>query len=92
MQIMVNAIVRVINKTGLHARPANAFVKAVVRQRDCSIQIRKAGKLFNAKSIVSVLSACIKCNDEIEIIVDGSNEEQVLNELISVVRSGLGEK
>jgi phosphocarrier protein len=89
---MVNAKVVVTNKLGLHARPANVFVKEVIRRKDCSVQLRKDGKLFNAKSIVSVLSASIKCNNEIEIIVDGSNEEQVLNELVDVVKSGLGDK
>lgn len=88
---MVSAQVKVINETGLHARPANQFVKEAVSHRGCSVSIRKGGRSFNGKSIVSVLSACVKCGDEIEIVADGEGEEQALAELVAAVGSGLGE-
>jgi phosphocarrier protein len=88
---MMNETVTVINKTGLHARPANTFVKEVIRHKNCNVSIRKDGKLYNAKSIVSVLLACVKCGDEIDLVVDGESEQQTLADLIASIQSGLGE-
>ena len=43
------------------------------------------------KSIVSVLSACVKCGTEIELVADGNDEAQALQDMASAVNSGLGE-
>ena len=67
---MVSQKVTVMNASGLHARPANAFVKEAVRHAGCNILIKKDGKTYMGKSIVSVLSACVKCGTEIELVAD----------------------
>ena len=45
----------------------------------------------NAKSVPSVLGACVKCGDEIELICDGVDEEEALQTIIAAIESGLGE-
>ena len=45
----------------------------------------------NAKSVLSVLGACVKCGDEIEFVCDGDDESEALQALINAVDSGLGE-
>ena len=45
----------------------------------------------NAKSVLSVLGACIKSGDEIEIQCDGLDEELALEEMVQIVEAGLGE-
>ena len=45
----------------------------------------------NAKSGLSVLGACIKSGDEIEIACEGADEEEALKEMIQLVEDGLGE-
>ena len=45
----------------------------------------------NAKSVLSVLGACIKSGDEITLICDGEDEQGALRELVAYVESGLGE-
>ena len=87
---MVSQKVTVMNASGLHARPANAFVKEAVRH-GCNILIKKDGKTYMGKSIVSVLSACVKCGTEIELVADGNDEAQALQDMVSAVNSGLGE-
>ena len=52
---MVSQKVTVMNASGLHARPANAFVKEAVRHAGCNILIKKDGKTYMGKSIVSAL-------------------------------------
>lgn len=82
--------VNVHNEAGLHARPANVFVKTAA-QFPCNVRISKGGKLFNGKSMVSVLSACVKCDTMIEVICDGEREEEALAAIVQAVESGLGE-
>ena len=45
----------------------------------------------NAKSVLSVLGACIKSGDEIEIVCEGPDEEAALSEMVQLVEDGLGE-
>ena len=83
---MVSQKVTVMNASGLHARPANAFVKEAVRHAGCNILIKKDGKTYMGKSIVSV-----QCGTEIELVADGTDEAQALQDMVNAVNSGLGE-
>lgn len=91
---MVNGTVRIKNPTGLHLRPAGLFCKTAM-QFDSKITIRKKTKYedvtASAKSVLSVLGACIKSGDEIEIICEGSDEEQALKGMTELVQDGIGE-
>jgi phosphocarrier protein len=49
------------------------------------------GNTANAKSVLSVLGACIKCGDEITLICEGEDEEKALEALINFAKDGLGE-
>lgn len=49
------------------------------------------GGTANAKSVLSVLGACIKSGDTIEFVCDGDDEEQALRAVVAAVESGLGE-
>lgn len=88
---MLTQKVVVMNASGLHARPANMFVKEAIRHTGCNVFIHKDGKTFNGKSIVSVLSACVKCGTEIELAADGKDEAAALQDMVNAVNSRLGE-
>lgn len=91
---MVNGKVRIKNPTGLHLRPAGLFCKTAM-QFGSKITIHKKTKnenvTANAKSVLSVLGACIKSGDEITIVCEGTDEEAALKELVQLVEDGLGE-
>ena len=92
---MVSKKVAIKNPTGLHLRPAGLFCKTAM-QFGCKISIEKKKKrsayvLANAKSVLSVLGACVKGGDEITIICDGKDEEEALEEMVRIVEEGLGE-
>jgi len=59
---------------------------------DCRITFENGNTTANAKSVLSVLGACIKRGDEIELICEGEDEEQALKEMVTVVEDGLGEQ
>jgi phosphocarrier protein len=40
---------------------------------------------------LSVLGACIKAGDEIEIICDGEDEQEALAAMLEIIEDGLGE-
>ena len=87
---MVSGKVIIKNPTGLHLRPAGLFCKTAM-QFGAKITISFEGGTSNAKSVLSILGACIKSGDEITIVCDGEDEEKALEEMIAIVQAGLGE-
>ncbi len=45
----------------------------------------------NAKSVLSVLGACVKSGDEIEFVCEGPDEKEALEAMVGIVEAGLGE-
>lgn len=88
---MTSETIVIVNPSGLHARPASNFVKLAARFNS-SVEIVKNGKSYNAKSIISILSACVKYSETIEILVNGEDEQEALTAIVDAVKSGLGEK
>ena len=87
---MVSKKVTVKNITGLHLKPAAYFCKEAMKYKS-QIIFQFDNTTANAKSVLSVLGACVKCGDEIEVICDGVDEEEALASLIQAVEDGLGE-
>ena len=89
---MVSKKVKVINPSGLHLRPAGVLSNAAVKFEGCAITFRFGNVSGNAKSVLSVLGACVSCGDELEFTCKGKNEEQALETIVSLIESGLGEE
>ncbi len=87
---MVSRSVTVINPTGLHLRPAGNLCGAAMQFKS-RITLSFRGTQANAKSVLSVLGACVKCGDEIEISCEGVDEEEALESIVGAIASGLGE-
>ena len=49
------------------------------------------GGTANAKSVLSVLGACIKSGDSIEFVCEGEDEGEALEAVVTAVENGLGE-
>ena len=87
---MVSKKVVINNPTGLHLRPAGIFCNTAV-QFDCKVTFQHDTTTANAKSVLSVLGACIKCGNELEFICEGEDEKEALAAMIKLVNEGLGE-
>lgn len=87
---MVSQKVTIKNPTGLHLRPAGILCKEAM-QFKALITFQYRGNTANAKSVLSVLGACIKSGDEIEFVCDGEDEEEALKAMVEAVENGLGE-
>lgn len=87
---MVSKKIVIKNPSGLHLRPTGMLCNEAIKYQS-SINIRFKDAMSNAKSVLSVLGACIKSGDEIEFICEGSDEQQALEAMIGLVEAGLGE-
>ena len=87
---MVSQKVTVKNPTGLHLRPAGLLCKEAMKFKSL-ITFSFEGSIANAKSVLSVLGACIKSGDEIELVCDGEDEQEALDTLVAAIEGGLGE-
>lgn len=87
---MVSQKVTIKNPTGLHLRPAGILCHEAM-QFESTVTFRFREGTANAKSVLSVLGACIKSGDEIEFCCEGADESEALKTMIELVASGLGE-
>ncbi len=89
---MTSAKTRIINKTGLHARPATEFV-TLAKQYDSHIEIKNlaSGETANAKSIVFLLTLLLKKGTEVEVNAEGADEKEAVAALTHLIERGLGE-
>lgn len=87
---MVSKKVIIKNPTGLHLRPAGILCKEAMQFKSL-ITFNFRGGTANAKSVLSVLGACIKSGTEIELVCEGEDEEIALKTLVDAIESGLGE-
>lgn len=88
---MVSRKVTVTNPTGLHLRPAGNLCKEAMKYKSM-ITFQFLDTTANAKSVLSVLGACVKSGDEITLICEGEDEQEALDALTAAVESGLGEQ
>lgn len=82
--------VLVQNQVGLHARPATFFIQKA-NEFKSSIWVEKDECRVNAKSLLGVLSLGIVGGTSIDIIADGSDEQEAVDSLVALVESGFAE-
>ena len=75
--------VPVINRLGLHARPAAMFVRIASRYR-AEIWVGKEGEEVNGKSIMGLMMLAAGQGSILIIIAEGSDAEAAVNELESL--------
>lgn len=87
---MVSQKVAIKNPTGLHLRPAGVLCKEAMQYKSL-VTFKYGDNTANAKSVLSVLGACIKSGDEIVFECEGEDEEEALQGVVEAVEGGLGE-
>ena len=87
---MVSKTTVIKNPSGLHLRPAGVLCKEALRYKS-KISFKVRTTTANAKSVLSVLGACVKSGDEIEFVREGPDEKEALEAMVGIVEAGLGE-
>jgi phosphocarrier protein HPr len=83
--------VRIVNRAGLHARPAAQLVKLASRFA-CEIEVGKDDLMVNAKSIMGVLMLAAEHGSELRIRCLGDDASAACEALIALVSSGFEEE
>ncbi len=81
----------VINRLGIHARPAAQIVKAA-SLFDSSLTLTVDEDSVNAKSIMGVMTLAACKGSIIEVTADGEDENEALKSIIKIIRNGFGEE
>jgi len=82
---MIEEVLKIINKHGLHARPAAQFVKIAGKFKS-DIKVIKDGLEVNGKSIMGIMMLAAEPGSEITLLIEGDDEKEAfaaLNDLIS---------
>jgi phosphocarrier protein len=82
--------VTIVNKYGLHARPAMQFVELANRYGS-QVQVSNGTLTVDAKSIMSVMRLAATKGTVLKITADGSDAQQALDALAKLVADGFGE-
>lgn len=82
--------VRIVNRMGMHARPAAEFVKLAGRF-SARISVEKDGLEVNGKSIMGVLMLAAEQGSELKIRGEGGDAPQALDALSALVNGGFEE-
>lgn len=82
--------VKIVNKYGLHARPAMQFVE-LANQFNSQIQVSNGTLCVDAKSIMSMMRLAATQGTALQISADGSDSEKAIAALTQLVESGFGE-
>ena len=88
---IVETSVVILNKVGLHARPARLLVQNAALFQ-ASIQLKFGEKAANAKSIVGVLKLGAALGDTLVLRAEGEDAEQAIDTLAELVRRKFNEE
>jgi phosphocarrier protein HPr len=88
---MIEKKVSVVNKKGIHTRPAAVLVKTAAKYAS-DFYILKDGMEINGKSIIGVMSLAAEEGAELIIRVDGNDEQEALQAISEVFARGFDEE
>ena len=87
---MIKKNITIINKLGLHARAASKLVNCA-SQFESEVFIGRNGNRVNAKSIMGVMMLAASKGVELELEVDGGDEQACHQALVELIGSRFGE-
>jgi phosphocarrier protein HPr len=82
--------VTIVNKYGLHARPAAEFVKLANRFR-AEVWIRKDEVEVSGKSIMGVMMLAAECGSVVHVRAAGDDAREAVDALGELIRNRFGE-
>jgi phosphocarrier protein len=86
----VERTVEIVNRAGMHARPASEMVK-LAGNFGADVRLEKDGMEVNGKSIMGVLMLAAEMGSQLRIIAEGHDAEDAVQALAALVGRGFGE-
>jgi len=88
---MIEVIVTIKNKAGLHTRPAATIVKLAAKYK-CEFYISRDGMNINGKSIIGVMTLAAEEGARLTLSFDGEDENEAAKEIVDFFEIGFGEE
>lgn len=87
---MLSKKLTIKNPSGLHLRPAGVLFKQAMKFKS-KVTIECGEKHIDAKSVLNIMGAGIKCGTEINLVCDGEDEEEAVKTISEAIENRLGE-
>lgn len=87
---MINTKITISNRAGLHARAAAKLVE-IAGSYASTIEIGTAEKRVDGKSILSIMLLAAGPGSELELIIDGDDEQEALKAIQDLIDNRFGE-
>jgi phosphocarrier protein HPr len=87
---MPERIVQIVNRAGLHARPAAEIVKLAARYRS-AITVCRDDLEVNGKSIMGVMMLAAECGATLQLRAEGPDADEALDALAMLIKSKFNE-
>ncbi len=87
---MITKKLTVLNKLGIHARPAAQFVRTASRFQ-CDVTVVKDDESVDGKSIMGLMMLAVGCGAVVTVTTEGSDEAACMEALESLVAGKFGE-
>jgi phosphocarrier protein len=87
---MLTSTATIINKLGLHARAASVLSNTATRY-SCGIKIGIEGKMVDAKSVMSLMLLAASQGSELQLVIDGNDENEALEAIHAIINNRFGE-
>ena len=82
--------IEIINKLGMHARAAAKFVK-LASTFESQIDIERAGRRVNGKSIMGVMMLAASKGSDVTVHADGNDANESLDQLEALINNRFDE-
>src|SRR5437588_11759901 len=82
--------ITIVNRLGMHARPAAMFVRIASRFR-CDVWVEKDGEQINGKSIMGLMMLAAGQGSKLKLCCDGADAEHAMNELEQLIADKFSE-
>lgn len=83
--------VTIVNKLGLHARPAMSFAETAAKYRS-SVTVHRGDRCIDGKSVMEIMLLAATEGTDLEIKAEGDDADACVNELRALVESGFDEE
>ncbi|GHT96544.1 phosphocarrier protein HPr [Spirochaetia bacterium] len=88
---MVEQVVKVQNRAGIHARPSALLVQTT-KDFKSNIYLEKENDRINGKSIMGIITLGAAYGTEIHIIAEGEDEQDAVDALVRLFNSKFEEE
>lgn len=87
---MKTASTQIINKLGMHARASAKFVSLAAHYKS-DVTLGRNGQQANGKSIMGIMMLAAGMGTQVEIVVQGEDEDLALTALLALIDNRFGE-